>query len=225
MSRLSPLPVAAQVSPGEIALLQKLDSIKNSPSVSRLFAALYFNTTVKAVNHFLNKPEQEKDFIQRFETRFADFFFRSARAYDHHHTIPGEWKAYFADSTLSPLQYQLLGINAHINGDIWQALTAGFSVKEIQDNRGSYFSFQKGLLQQYREFYSDAWKASSRIRLLHFSTAGLDKLYGKLMLLRWRKRQLQLAVLYFTNREKFDTRLRKLHLKMEHIDRMIIQHL
>lgn len=225
MTPLSLLRVTAQLSQGEIVLLQKLDSLKKSPSASRLFAELYFSTTVKAVNCFLNKPKQEKEFIRRFETRFAEFFFRSADASTQQIPIPREWKAYFDDTALSPLQYQLLGINAHINGDIWQALTAEFSLKEIQENKGSYFSFQKGLMQQYREFYAGSWKEGSKIRLLHIMTAGLDKLYGKLMLLRWRKRQLQLAVLYYTNKDKFNKRLGKLHQKMEHINQMILQHL
>ncbi len=225
MNRLTLLPAAAQLSQGDIALLQKLDSIKNNPSAPGLFADIYFSTTVKAVNYFLNRSQQEKDFIQRFETRFAGFFIRSAEAYTQHNAIAREWKAYFTDAGLSPLQYRLLGINAHINGDIWQALTAEFSLKEILENRESYFSFQKGLIQQYREFYAESWKTSSKIRLLHLTTAGLDKLYGKLMLIRWRKRQMQLAVLYFTNGQKFETKLGKLHRKMEHIDHMILQHL
>lgn len=218
-------PVAAQVSEAETALLQKLDSLKNCPSSSRHFADLYFNTTVKAVNYFLNRPRPEKNFIQQFETRFADLFFRSVDAHSRHLDIPREWKAYFTDTALSPLQYKLLGINAHINGDIWQAFTTGFSLKEIEENKTAYFSFQKGLTQQFREFYAESRKASSKIRLLHVATAGLDKLYGRIMLVKWRKRQLQLAILYFTNRKKFDTRLRKLYQKMEHIDQMILHHL
>jgi len=218
-------PVAARLIQPKNALLQKLDSLKKSQSVAKHFAELYFSTTLSATNYFLNRSQREQDFIRRFETRFANFFFRSAEARIQRISIPREWKAYYTDAELSPLQYQLLGINAHINGDIWQALTAEFSVEEIQENKDSYFSFQKGLIQQYSEFFVASRKASSTIRLLHVTTAGLDKLFGKLMLIRWRKRQLQLAVLYFNNRQKFDRKLTKLHQKMEHIDRMILQHL
>ena len=217
--------VAAQLSGQETALLQKLDSLKKSESVAKHFAELYFSTTVRATNYFLNRSQREQDFIRRFEIRFASFFFRSAEARTQSISVPREWKAYFADDELSPLQYQLLGINAHINGDIWQALTAEFSLEEIQENKDSYFSFQKGLIKQYSEFYVASRKASSTIRLLHVTTAGLDKLFGKLMLIRWRKRQLQLAVFYFSNKQKFNRKLEKLHQKMEHIDRMILQHL
>lgn len=193
-------PVSTQVIQGDIALLQKLDSIKKSQSVARHFAELYFSTTAKAANYFLNRSKKENDFIQRFETRFAEFFFRSTEAHTERSPIPRKWKAYFADTALSPLQYKLLGINAHINGDIWKVLTVEFSLKEIEENRDSYFSFQKRLKDQYREFYDSSRKSSAKIRLLHMVTAGLDKLYGKMMLTRWRKRQLQMAFLYFNNR-------------------------
>lgn len=225
MIRPASFSVLAQVSEGETALLHKLDSLKNSPSVSRHFANLYFNITSKAVDFFLNGTEQEKKFIQRLETRFAGFFFRSTEAYAHKATIPDEWKAYFADSSLSPLQYKLLGINAHINGDIWQALTAEFSLKEIQEGRKSYFEFQKGLAAEYRKFYDESFNSSAKIRLLHSATIGMDNMYGRLMMARWRKRQLLLAVLYYTNRDKFIVKLKKLHEKMRHIDRMIVRNL
>ncbi len=219
------LPVSGQESPGDIALLQKLDSIQKSQSVARHFAELYFSTTVKAANYFLNRGKRENDFIQRFEKRFAEFFFSSAEAHMQRIPVPGEWYTYFTDTALSPLQYKLLGINAHINGDIWKVLTVEFSLEEIEENRDSYFSFQKGLIQQYREFYVSCRKTSSKIRMLHVVTAGLDKLYGKMMLTRWRKRQLQLAFLYFNDPQKFDTKLKKLRQKMDHIDRLILRHL
>jgi hypothetical protein len=225
MTRLTPLHVAAQPSPGEIALLHKLDSIKNSPSVSRHFASLYFRTTSKAVSFFINRSEQEKNFIQRLETKFAIFFFRSAEAYAKRVAIPAEWEAYFADSALSPLQYQLLGINAHINGDIWQALTAEFSLKEIQEGKRAYFEFQKGLKEEYKKFYDQAFSSNAKLRLLQSVTMGLDKTYGQLMMARWRKRQMELAELYYTDPDKFQKKLGKLHQKMEHINHMILQHL
>ena len=177
----APHPVAAQLSQQETALLQKLDSLKKSQSVAKHFAELYFSTTVRATNYFLNRSQRGQDFIRRFETRFANFFFRSVEARTQSISIPGKWKTYFTDAELSPLQYQLLGINAHINGDIWQALTAEFSLKEIRKNKDSYYSFQKGLILQYREFYAASRKASSTIRLLHVTTVGLDKLFGKLI--------------------------------------------
>lgn len=214
-----------QISNGEIGLLKKLDSIKNSSSVSRHFAGLYFITTNKAVDFFLGKPEKERMFVQRLETSFADYFFRSARAFAEGATVPEEWGTYFKDTSLTPLQYQLLGINAHINGDIWQALVSAFSLEEIQNGKKNYFEFNRELIRQYKEFYNWSVAENARIKLLHAATAGIDKLYGKLMLIRWRKRQLRLAILYYADKDRFNKRIETLNKKMKHIDRLILHNL
>lgn len=88
----------AQASNTEILLLEKLDSVRKSSSISKYFAELYFKTTVEAVNFFLNNNKKKKNFITRLETRFTSFFFRSVDAYNRWTDIPEEWNAYFAKS-------------------------------------------------------------------------------------------------------------------------------
>lgn len=192
-----------QVSDAELSLLQKLDSVQQSPSIARYFAGLYFETTVRAVHFFDGKDEPSRQFIQRLETCFAGYFFRSAEAYHNRTVIPPEWKSYYSDTSLSPLQYQLLGINAHINGDIWQALITAFSWEEISANKKSYFNFHRALVKQYEAFYERSVRTSPATRWLHEASLGLDKWYGRVMLGRWRKRQVALAHLHFTNKSKF----------------------
>lgn len=209
----------------EMELMRKLDSLQSSPGVPKYFAGLYFTTTQKAIGFFKDKPAETKNFIERLETSFAGFFFRSVDSFTQYKMVPVEWKDYFTDSSLSPLQYKLLGINAHINGDIWQALVSAFSLEEIEKGKEGYFDFQKGLVKQYREFYNESLRSSVKVRLLHDATAGFDKLYGKLMLKRWRERQIKLALLFYTDKQKFNEALGKLHKKMDRIDRMIIRNL
>lgn len=215
----------SQVSDIEISLLQKLDSVQQSNSIARHFAGLYFETTVRAVDFFEQKGQKAKNFIERLETRFAGYFFRSAEAFHKGTTIPAEWRTYFSDTSLSPLQYQLLGINAHINGDIWQALTAEFSWQEIQENKKSYFDFHKALIKQYQAFYERSVSTNATTRLLHAGTLGLDKWYGKMMLGRWRKRQMELARLHFTDTSGFDKKIARLRQKMIRLDRLVLRHL
>lgn len=210
-------------SDAEKGLLQKLDAIQNGYNVSKHFAGLYFTTTQKAIGFFKDKPLETKNFIEKLETSFAALFFRSVDSFDQKKMIPDEWKGYFNDSSLSPLQYKLLGINAHINGDIWQALVSAFTHEEIEKGKESYFDFQKGLVQQYREFYNESLRSSVKVRLLHDATAGLDKLYGKLMLKHWRERQIKLALLFYTDKEKFSVALERLHKKMNRINQLIVR--
>lgn len=209
----------------EIELLKKLDSISRTSSIARYFASLYFESTVLSINFFANTDPAVKKFIERMENNFAGFFFRSADAHFNKTEIPVVWQSYFMDSTLSPLQYKLLGINAHINGDIWQALTSEFSVKELMENRITYLRFQKGLQKQYQRFYDDHVSSNLKTGLLNNTTLGLTKIYGKMMLARWRKRQLRLAILYHTDKKRFDDALSSLNRKREELNRLILRNL
>lgn len=209
----------------EIELLKKLDSISKSSSIARHFASLYFETTILSIDFFANADPAVKNFIGRLENNFAGFFFRSADAHFNKTAIPVVWQSYFRDSTLSPLQYKLLGINAHINGDIWQALTSEFSGKELMENRITYLRFQKGLQKQYQRFYDDYVSSNLKTGLLNNTTLGLTKIYGKMMLARWRKRQLRLAILYHTDKKRFDDALGSLNRKREELNRLILRNL
>jgi hypothetical protein len=209
----------------EQEIVGKLDSIRRSTSVTSYFAGLYYHTTKKAVDFYSGYDQPSHNFIQRLENNFAHLFFRSADSFVARRMIPYEWKTYYSHSLLTPLQYELIGINAHINGDIWQALTSGFTLAEIRDEKKTYFDFQKKLVSQYNEFYNASLNAEPKIRLLHRATLGLDLLYGKWMLKRWRKRQIRIAIEYFTDKDSFNRSLARLHRKMERIDAMILRFL
>jgi hypothetical protein len=217
--------VPAQVSEQEIMLLQQLDSISRSASVARHFAALYFETTANAAGFFSSAKPDARHFIIRFETAFAGYFFHSVSAYNHGDTIPPVWKSYFSDTGFLPLQYQLLGINAHINGDIWQAMTSAFSWEELQNHKKDYMGFQKSLVKQYHRFFETSVTTHSKTRLLHRLSLGLDKFYGRLVLMRWRQRQWKLARLWYTRKDLFHRKRARVERKREHLNRLIINSL
>ncbi|HEX7844396.1 MAG TPA: DUF5995 family protein, partial [Chitinophagaceae bacterium] len=202
-------------------LLLTMDSIANSSSVSKYFAGIYLETTVEAVDYFSQKNTRAQELIERLEVRFAHYFFRSAIAYQNKLPVHEEWKAYYADSTATPLRYILYGINAHINGDIWQALVAEFSAGEIEELKPYYFLYRKELLKNYKNYYADALASNPKMRTIHAASFGFDKLYGKILLGRWRKRQMELAELYFTNRSLFEKKKEKLHRRMNRLNELI----
>jgi hypothetical protein len=213
----------AQETDPDIRLARQLDSLSKTTTVSRHFASLYLETTLIAVEFFNNAPAGEKQFIEKLEQHFAGYFFNAATAAEKDRSPV--WQAYFRDSTLSPLQYQLLGINAHINGDIWQALTSAFSLAELKQYKKSYNRFQSGLKQQFRHFYQDNRKAAPVTKLIDRGSGGLAGQYGTFMLSRWRKRQYRLAILHFTNPGKCLKRLAGITRKKEILDRLILRHL
>lgn len=222
---LIPFYGTGQISETEFNLLKRLDSIARSQSISTHFAKLYRETTIEAIDFFQNEDQEKRSFIQRLEQSFASYFFTAAEAFKKGEKISPVWQAYYADTTLNPLQYELLGINAHINGDIWQALVNEFTFNEIRENRKTFLQFKKGLAVIYRNFYERAIQENRRIKMLHNLSLGLDRLYGKLMLHRWRNRQIRLAEWHFNKPEKQKYRLLRLHMKMRRFDQLILHHL
>lgn len=217
------LVLRAQPTDADIRLARQLDSLSKSNSLSRHFATLYLETTLIAIRFFNKAPAREKQFIERLEHNFSGFFLKAASAKQEERSAI--WQNYFRDSSLSPLQYQLLGINAHINGDIWQSLVSEFSLEELSANKKSYSRFQRGLKLQFRRFYRESRETNFVTRLLDRGTAGFAAEYGIVMLARWRKRQYQLAILHYTNPEKCKKRLEVITRKKERLDQLILRHL
>ena len=211
----------AQISDRSVALLVRLDSVRQSQSVSKHFADIYFETTIGAVNYFSKADERVQQLVERLELQFAYYFFQAAEAYKQKEAIPRAWQAYFRDSSASSLRYILYGINAHINGDIWQALTTAFTAAEIEEIKPWYFAYYTELQKEYDIIYHSALSQNKKLKLFHRLTMGLDKAYGKIVLKRWRNRQVKLAVLYFNDRSLFEKKLKKLQAKARRLDRMI----
>ncbi len=223
--KLIMIPASAQPSFTEKKLLQELDSASRASAPAKYFASIYLTTTEKAIRYYAADTSAQKQLILRFEDRFAGLYFSSAGNFIHHQPVADAWKNYYRDSLMPPVKYMLYGINAHINGDIWQALQQSFSYDELKTVRPAYDGFYQGLLLEYNEFYRAAYRASRTIRHLHLLTLGADKLYGRLLLKRWRKRQMKLALTYYTDNNKFGYKLAKLKRKKERIDRLIGRHI
>ncbi len=204
-----------------IDLLLRLDSLSKTNSVSHHFAGLYRETTIAAINFFSARDERVQELFDRLETRFAGFFFRSAIAYNDKAPVDEVWKAYYSDSAASPLRYILHGINAHINGDICQALIAEFSKEEIEELKPHYLSYQKELVKCYSRLYEDALEENKRMKVFHAASFGFDRLYGKILLDRWRKRQIRLAEIYYSNPLLFEKKRKRLRQKMGRLDKLI----
>jgi hypothetical protein len=208
-----------------LALLNRLDSVQNSSSVSRHFGMLYFKTTRKAILFFSKKDTSVQNFMQRLEQRFAGYFFTAAVSFNQKKEVPLAWKTYYADTSLTSIQYYLIGANAHINGDMWQALTSEFLFQELKDNKKFYYRYNRKLNEELFEVYNSAFESASGVRLLHAITLGLDKQYSKLMLVRWRKRQMKLSMLWFYNKARFKKKLSGVRKKMAKLDKLVLQHL
>jgi hypothetical protein len=213
-----------QVSADEIKLLYKLDSISKASSVSSYFATVYFDAMENAVRFFASADDTARKNIRQMEKQFVNYFISSAEAFANRLAIPASWQAYYADTSASPLRHLLLGVNAHLNGDIWRALVSSFSLEEIKTLAPTYNSYYCGLLDIYEEVYREAFSRNRSLKLLHTASLGLDKWYGKILLRRWLKRQLRLATWYYSDPPRFQKKLKKLDGKMNRLNREITRH-
>lgn len=221
----SRFPAFSQQDEAMASLLQKLDSVQGSPSISRHFASLYLKVSVKAAWHYSGAKKDIQQLMSRFEERFAGYFFMASEAYEKKEEIPAAWKTYYSDSNRSKLQYFLLGANAHINGDIWKTLTNEFSPEELKKFRTPYYRFYRKLKEELLFVHGTMLDSVSGTRFLHDLSLGLDRHYAKWMFQHWRKRQLKLSILWFTDKEKFTVKLNALQKKMAALDKLILQKL
>ncbi|MET0461894.1 MAG: DUF5995 family protein [Chitinophagaceae bacterium] len=213
-----------QVSPEEIRILKKLDSLSTSTSPAAPFAGLYFTTMVNALQFFEKADDSSRTCIRILQARFTRSFFDAADSFAAKKKIPAAWEAYYADTSASVIRHVLFGINAHINGDIWQALITSFTSQDLMRIRPLYFSYYHSLLNVYDQVYDEVYRASSTLRFLHSATLGIDKWYGKKLLHRWLSRQMELACLYYSHPDRFSKKQKQLHRKMRRLNRAIVRH-
>ena len=207
------------------ALITRLDSIRMSTGKASYFAELYLQTTMAAEMYIQTLPSEERQLMKKLEQNFASYFFRAVEADNSGNEVPDEWKNYFNGKQLSGLQRKLMGANAHINGDICQALVSSFSLEEIKMLKPVYKKYNKTINKVFGDLFESAIGSHKRLRNLHSITLGLDKVYGKMMLQKWRNRQLRLAVFNFERLKKFERVKKRTANKKERIDRMIIKRL
>jgi len=208
------------------SLITKLDSVRTSGDRTCYFGELYLTATLDADKYISSLEAPMQQLMKRLEENFAFYFFRAVEANDNGIDIPDEWKNYFnSRNDLSPLQLKLIGANAHINGDIWQAMVSGFTLGEIKKMKPVYKEYSRSLKKVFTDLFETATRSNKRLRDLHIVTLGLDKIYGKMMLRKWRNRQLRLAIYNFRDPERFRELKKRIDSKRKKIDRMIIKKL
>jgi hypothetical protein len=200
------------------ALLYDLEALSRDNSISRYFAQLYYETTRSIGQQLRYADQQTVELTLRFQQRFAAYFLECR---DHAHPGSAEWGSYYSTTALQPVQYALLGINAHINGDMWQALVDCFNEKELEDYERRLLDFQQAIRKVYTSFYRCATEENMMFRGLHIITAGLSKKAGEYYLYHCRLQQVKLALLYYRDRARFRKKLSRLKLHKRIVDRCI----
>jgi hypothetical protein len=104
----------------------------------RFFHATYLRTTQAVRAELSAGGFEDRAWVERWDVAFAQFYLDALEADLAHGAVPGPWAAAFAaagmrDREVPPLQHVLLGMNAHINYDLPQALLAVITDSEFDD--------------------------------------------------------------------------------------------
>ncbi len=103
----------------------------------RAFVSTYRRTTLAVGKKIAAKAFVDPEWVERWDVAFADLYLAPLAADLAGRPVPGPWGVAFAYARTDPgqplLRHLLLGMNAHINYDLPQALLAVISDEEFDD--------------------------------------------------------------------------------------------
>jgi hypothetical protein len=113
-----------------LAMQTRLDALPPEPEARREFLATYARTTSAVGDAVDAGVFEDGPWVERWDVAFA----LDADSAGHRADVSRPWRlAFDAPADLHPLRHVLLGINAHINYDLPQALLAVISDDEFAD--------------------------------------------------------------------------------------------
>src|SRR5689334_17255602 len=114
---------------------RQLAELEQSGDPARFFLGTYLRTT-RAVSDALDDGVfEDPAWVARLDAVFADFYLDALAAYRRDPaSAPATWqRAFAADPSLPPEAHVLLGLHAHINVDLPQALIATIPAEDFAD--------------------------------------------------------------------------------------------
>jgi hypothetical protein len=98
------------------------------------FHATYLRTTRAVAAELAGDGFADTDWVTRLDVAFARFYLDALDADGHGYPVPAPWaRAFSARPDIAPPRHVLLGMNAHINYDLPQALLAVISDAEFSE--------------------------------------------------------------------------------------------
>ncbi|KRF26896.1 DUF5995 family protein [Phycicoccus sp. Soil803] len=117
------------------AMDARLDRMPPERTAQRVFLDTYRRTTIAVGKAIADAQFEDPEWVEYWDVAFADLYL-AALELDlvGSHEVPRPWRlAFDAPESLPALRHVLLGINAHINYDLPQALLAVISDAEFGD--------------------------------------------------------------------------------------------
>ena len=85
-------------------------------------------------------------------------------------------------------------------------------------------SIQSSVTKVYDQFFDTLLANNSYLKFINTFTVGFAKKVGERILYKWRRRNVNLAIMYYHNQEKFKRRLAIVNRKKEKIDQRILRY-
>jgi hypothetical protein len=126
----------AEPSIGDVvaAMQARLDALTPEQEQRREFLGTYQRTTLAVGNAVQDNVFEDGPWVEAWDVAFAELYLDALDADPSGGRVPRPWRlAFEARPGLAPLQHVLLGINAHINYDLPQALLAVISDADFAD--------------------------------------------------------------------------------------------
>ncbi|TDD17786.1 hypothetical protein E1218_27305 [Kribbella turkmenica] len=112
-------------------LQRRLDGLPAELHHRRIFLATYLRTTQTVGTAIEHGRFEDPEWVEDWDVKFAELYLD---AHDAAHSAARPWRlAFDAPADLPPLLHVLLGINAHVNYDLPQALLAVISDDDFTD--------------------------------------------------------------------------------------------
>jgi hypothetical protein len=116
------------------AMQERLDRLSPEQEHRREFLGTYQRTTIAVGKAVRDGVFEDGPWVEDWDVAFANLYLDALEADLGGGRVPRPWRlAFDAPPDLKPLQHVLLGINAHINYDLPQALLAVISDEEFAD--------------------------------------------------------------------------------------------
>jgi hypothetical protein len=115
---------------------QLLQPLETSGDAQRYFLATYLRTTQAVAEQIVRGEFDDPPWVEAWDIAFAGLYLDALEAWEHSGPVSGPWTIAFEatrDPRLPPLRHLLLGMNAHINYDLPQALLAVIGDEEFDD--------------------------------------------------------------------------------------------
>jgi hypothetical protein len=116
---------------------EQLDELERRADARTWFHQTYLRTTSAVAEEIARSGFTDNDWVEKWDVVFADLYLDALDASLRGDDVPAPWRVAF-DAAASqperpPLQHVLLGMNAHINYDLAQALVAVITPAEFDD--------------------------------------------------------------------------------------------